>query len=115
MLPVFKYPGVYVEELPIAVHRIAGVATSIPAFVGWAPQGPVNQATLVESWQDFQTQFGGWHPHSHLGKTVHQFFSNGGRQAYIVRDGTAPLRGDADLAAVLKTAVQNIPVRWRHH
>jgi hypothetical protein len=113
MLPVFKYPGVYVEELPIAVHRIAGVATSIPAFVGWALQGPVNQATLVESWQDFQTQFGGWDPHSHLGHAVHQFFSNGGQQAYIVRAGI-PVGAEADLAALLKTATQKIPVHWRH-
>jgi phage tail sheath protein FI len=54
MLPVFNYSGVYVEELPIAVHRIAGVATSIPAFVGWAPQGPVNQATLWKVGRTFR-------------------------------------------------------------
>ena len=113
MLPIFTYPGVYVEELPSAVHRIAGVATSIAAFVGWAPQGPVNQATLVQSWQDFQTEFGEQNPHSYLGSAVKQFFSNGGQQAYIVRDGTTPLRGEADLAALLKTAIQNLPVRRR--
>ncbi len=111
MLPVLKYPGVYVEELPSAVHRVAGVATSIAVFVGWAPQGPVNQATLVLSWQDFQAQFGGW-DRSYLGKAVNQFFSNGGQQLYIVRAGI-PMQGEADLAALLKTAVQHIPLRWR--
>lgn len=113
MLPVFKYPGVYIEELPVPVHRIAGVTTSIPAFVGWALQGPVKQATLVQSWQDFQTQFGGRHPGSHLGNAVHQFFSNGGQQAYVVRVETASPQAEAALAALLKAAIQDIPPRWR--
>lgn len=48
MPPTFTYPGVYVEELPSGVHTITGVATSIAAFVGWAPQGPVERAVLIE-------------------------------------------------------------------
>jgi phage tail sheath protein FI len=79
------YPGVYIEELPSGVHTIAGVATSIASFIGWAPQGPVNQAKLVLSWSDFNTQFGGLDSRSLLGYAVSQFFTNGGQQAYIVR------------------------------
>ena len=114
MLPIYKYPGVYVEEIPSAVHGIAGVATPMAAFIGWAPQGPVKQATLVCSWQDFQTLFGGLNPNSYLGNAVKQFFSNGGQQAYISRTATAPLQGDADLAAFLKTVIQNLPVHRKH-
>lgn len=91
MPPTFTYPGVYIEELPSGVHTITGVATSIAAFVGWADQGPVNQATLVQSWSDFANQFGGLDSRSLLGYAVNQFFANGGQQAYIVRlvaDGT---------------------------
>ena len=58
-MPTLTYPGVYIEELPSAVHTITGVATSIAAFVGWAPMGSVTEATLVQSWSDFQNQFGG--------------------------------------------------------
>lgn len=29
MLPLPKYPGVYIEELPSALHRVVDVATSI--------------------------------------------------------------------------------------
>lgn len=92
-MPTFTYPGVYVEELSNGVHTITGVATSIAAFVGWAPQGPVNQATLVESWPEYEAAFGGFDTRSLLGYAVNQFFSNGGQQAYIVRlvwDGTLP-------------------------
>jgi hypothetical protein len=90
---VLNYPGVYIEELPSAVHTITGVATSIAAFVGWADQGPINEAALVLSFPDFTNQFGGLDSRSYLGYAVNQFFANGGQQAYIVRlawDGTLP-------------------------
>ena len=42
-MPVaLSYPGVYIEEVPSGVHSITGVATSITAFVGRAPRGPVD-------------------------------------------------------------------------
>lgn len=92
-MSAFTYPGVYIEELSSGVHTIAGVATSIAAFVGWAPQGPVTEATLVESWPEYQSLFGGLDSRSLLGYAVNQFFANGGQQAYIVRlvwDGSLP-------------------------
>ncbi|ABF39868.1 phage tail sheath protein [Candidatus Koribacter versatilis Ellin345] len=85
MPPTFTFPGVYIEEIPSGVHTITGVATSIAAFVGWAAQGPTDEATLVQSWADFANQFGGLDARSNLGYSVNQFFNNGGQQAYIVR------------------------------
>jgi phage tail sheath protein FI len=79
------YPGVYIEELPSGVHTITGVATSIAAFVGWAPKGPTNRAQLVFSWSDFNNHFGGMDSRSVLGYAVSHFFANGGTQTYIVR------------------------------
>src|ERR1700687_2019827 len=104
MPPVLNYPGVYIEELPSAVHTITGVATSIAAFVGWAAQGPTNQAVLVLSFSDFQNQFGGLDSNSHLGYAVNQFFANGGQQAYIVRiaDGSVKPAHSAAVGGTLK-------------
>jgi phage tail sheath protein FI len=85
MPPTLTYPVVYIEEIPSAVHTITGVATSIAAFVGWAPAGPTSKATLVQSFSDFANQFGGLDLRSLLGYSVNQFFGNGGQQAYIVR------------------------------
>lgn len=89
MPATLSYPGVYIEELSSGLHTITGVATSIAAFVGWATQGPTNKAVLVESWTEFQTQFGGLTNNNgipnYLGYSVNQFFSNGGSMAYIVR------------------------------
>jgi uncharacterized protein len=107
-MATYTYPGVYIEEIPSGVHTIAGVATSIGAFVGWAPQGSTTEAVLVQSFMDFQRQFGGLDSRSLLGYAVSQFFNNGGQQAYIVRlvqgtaittgTGTAPTNGYATIA-----------------
>ena len=85
MQPVMEYPGVYIAEVLYVVHCIPGVVTSVAVYVGWAPQGPVDQATLARNWRDFQRQFLGAGPPGHLGNAVHQFFSNGGQQVYISR------------------------------
>lgn len=113
MPATLTYPGVYIQEVPSGVHTITGVATSITAFAGWAPQGPTDEATLVESWSAFQTQFGGFSRSNglpnYLGYAVNQFFNNGGQQAYIVRlaadgnDGTVA----AALASVNLTDTNN--------
>ena len=84
-MPSYTYPGVYVQELPSAVHTITGVATSIAAFIGWAAQGATNEAVLMQSFPEFERQFGGLDARSLLGYAVNQFFGNGGQQAYIVR------------------------------
>jgi hypothetical protein len=76
---------VYIEELASVVHTITGAATSIGAFVGWAPRGSITEAVLVQSFSDYQRQFGGLDSRSYLGYAVNQFFNNGGQQAYIVR------------------------------
>jgi uncharacterized protein len=79
------YPGVYVEEIPSAVHTITGVATSIAAFVGYTDSGLDNRATEVLSFSDFERSFGGLASDSELSYAVQQFFLNGGSDAFIVR------------------------------
>ncbi len=91
-----SYPGVYIEEIPSGVRTITGVATSIAAFVGWAPKGPTDRAELVLNWSDFERKFGGLNSLSVLGHSVSHFFSNGGQRAYIVRLAA----DDADPGAV---------------
>ena len=53
------YPGVYIEELENPVKAIVGVSTSITAFVGSARQGPTNKPTLIHSFGEFESIFGG--------------------------------------------------------
>src|SRR5262245_66652558 len=79
------YPGVYIREIPSGVHTITGVATSITAFIGRAPRGPANAATVVNSFADYERQFGGLSCLSTMSFAVRHFFLNGGRPAIIVR------------------------------
>ena len=79
------YPGVYVEELPSGVHTITGVSTSVTAFAGVAPRGPINKAVHIFSFQDYQQSFGGLSKDLDMSYAVSQFFLNGGNEAWIVR------------------------------
>ena len=93
-----SYPGVYIEEIPSGVRTITGVATSIAAFVGWAAQGPTDEARRITSWEDFARSYGGLDPLSGLSYAVSHFFANGGQQAYVVR---LPSEGDLKATAGL--------------
>jgi hypothetical protein len=89
-MPVaLSYPGVYVEEIPSGVHTIIGVATSITAFIGRAPMGPVDSdpdgPVTINSFGDFQRTFGGLDPLYPMSYAVRDFYLNGGSQAIIVR------------------------------
>ena len=108
-MAAFAYPGVYIEEVPSAVHTITGVATSIAAFVGWAPRGPTNESVLVQSFMDFQRQFGGLDARSLLGHSVSHFFTNGGQQAYIVRLAQAALTTGTSTATEGQVAIPAAP------
>ena len=95
------YPGVYVEEVPGRPAPIAGVPTSIMAFVGRARLGPTDEPVMVAGFADFERLFGGLWQESTLGYAVQQYFANGGAKAIIVRvlgvsaDPVAELSGDA--------------------
>ncbi|WP_424887349.1 phage tail sheath family protein [Streptomyces sp. XH2] len=79
------YPGVYIQEVKSSVRTITGVPTSIAAFVGGAPRGPVDEPVRITSWADYETYFGGLDQGSPMSYAVYQFYQNGGSEAEIVR------------------------------
>lgn len=96
-MPVLTtYPGVYIEEIPSGVRTITGVATSITAFIGGAKRGPVNIATTINSFADYERIFGGLWLNSSVGYAVRDFYLNGGSQAIIVRLFGAPFASEED-------------------
>ncbi|MCQ4211117.1 phage tail sheath family protein [Streptomyces longispororuber] len=97
----FSYPGVYIEELESPVRPIVGAETSVTAFVGPTLTGPTTPTT-VESWDDFESQFGGLWRGSELSYAVYQFFLNGGAKAIVVRVGDAPEYARVDLGNEIK-------------
>ncbi|MGH7597778.1 MAG: phage tail sheath family protein [bacterium] len=79
------FPGVYIEEIPSGVRTIIGVSTSVTAFIGSAKRGPINKATRILSFADYERRFGGLAADSETSYAVRQFFVNGGSEAWMVR------------------------------
>jgi phage tail sheath protein FI len=108
------YPGVYIQEIPSGVRTIAAVATSITAFVGRAPLGPVEQPTDCFSFGEFIRRFGGLSAEFPLTYAVRDFFANGGSQALIVRlfrQGADEGRATATIGGSLNLIAAN-PGAW---
>ncbi len=79
------FPGVYIEEIPSGVRTITGVATSITAFIGRAQRGLTGDPVTINSFGDFERQFGGLGVDYPMSYAVRDFYLNGGQQAIIVR------------------------------
>jgi len=84
-VPQRNYPGVYVKEVSSGVHVIAGVNTSITAFVGRAAAGATNDPVTLTSFAEFERRFGGLDLASPMSYAVRDYFVNGGRVALVVR------------------------------
>src|SRR5262249_57166321 len=79
---------------------IAGVPTSIAAFVGATQAGPVAAPLIVHSFAAFEAQFGALAVELPLGYAVQQYFVNGGRDAVVARIvPSGPTLTDADLSS----------------
>jgi phage tail sheath protein FI len=94
-MPKYLRPGIYVEEVPSASKPIEGVGTSIAAFVGLAPGGPINVPLRVSNWGQFAKVYGDanepvngpFMQGAFLAHAVRGFFENGGALCWVVRVG----------------------------
>ncbi len=100
------YPGVYVQELPKVAGAIEQAETSVVAFVGPTPTGPMDKPVAVTSFADYAAQFGGLEPKSPVSFAVRLFFDNGGARAWIVRSDLTPPRVRGRRAPSLAGALQ---------
>ncbi|HET9621808.1 MAG TPA: phage tail sheath subtilisin-like domain-containing protein [Kofleriaceae bacterium] len=75
---------VIVEEEP-RIRAIPALPTAILAAVGITERGPVGQAVLVTSFEEFVDTFGGYTPNSDLALAIDGYFANGGQVAWVVR------------------------------
>src|SRR3954454_6627710 len=90
-------PGVYVEEVPAAQKPLEGGSTSVAAFVGLAPGGPVNNPMRIANWGQFASIFGDpsnpeagpFMQDAYLAHSVYGFFQNGGTLCWVIRIGAA--------------------------
>jgi len=114
-MPVYKTPGVYVEEISTLPPSVAEVATAVPAFIGYTELGPADTADpkvlRVATLLEFKTLFGAAQPLKFsvaapaapgaapvvqavaptsaftLYHAVSHYFKNGGGPCYVVSVG----------------------------
>ena len=111
--PLINGPGVYIQELTNPVQPIVGVPTSVAAFVGLAPQGVVDYPYQVNSWADYESQFGGLDSDYPLSYAVYLFFLNGGTTALVVRNNNpADTTAQATLTGSNIMLAANSPGTW---
>ena len=91
-MPSYLSPGVYVEEVPSGSASLSAGATAIAAFVGFTEKGPRTEAdpegetpTLVSSWAQFESLYGGFTRGTMLPHAVYGWFNNGGGVCYVAR------------------------------
>jgi uncharacterized protein len=99
----YQAPGVYSNIVSSGNKPIESVGSSTAAFIGQSEMGPINKATLVTSWGQYQKLFGGVAQGGHLAHGVYGFFLNGGSKAFINNVG-AKVEGQSeeDVAALIK-------------
>jgi phage tail sheath protein FI len=93
-MATYTTPGVYVKEIPARNKPIEGVSTSVAAFVGLAPGGPLNRAVKINDWSHFKRVYSNpakpnqpFMEGAYLAHAVQGFFANQGPQCWVVRVG----------------------------
>jgi phage tail sheath protein FI len=125
-MPTYLTPGVYVEEVSSGNKPIEGVATSVAAFIGLLPGGPIDKPMRISNWSQFATIFGDpqnpengpFMEGAFMAHSVYGYFQNGGALAWIVRVGSEsdspspraalPSATDKEVEALRAVALDNV-------
>lgn len=98
-MPTFLSPSVIVRETDASVFA-SNTSGIIPAFIGTAKKGPVNEPTIISSQAGFVETFGEPFIDSNLGYAVMAFLEQGDF-CYVLRVGVECAEGQAEgLASV---------------
>lgn len=108
----FQTPGVYYQRVDPGVGGITAIRTDVPGFVGIAERGPVDTPVPVQSWRQFQTQFGEVSGNAFLAYAVRGFFENGGSRCWIVRVANRDPLGGIATASLTLLGPDDAPI-WR--
>jgi len=96
----YKTPGVYVEEKSMLPPSVAGVATAVPAFIGYTEKPAKKSIQPITSLLEYQTIFGEGQALTIGAKgkfsgyeyalydSMRLFYDNGGGSCYVISIGT---------------------------
>jgi len=90
---------VLLTEEPPKFRLFPALSSSVTGIVGTAAWGPIGVPTLCTSLEEFDRTFGGYLGQFELALSARLFFSNGGRQLYVVRTCHYASANDAESMA----------------
>lgn len=93
-----RLPGVYFEDNPKIDRGLIISETGVPAFIGVASRGPLNEPVVVQSVNQFLRFFGDPVEGSYLYSSVWGFFMNGGTRCHVIRVAHVFRNGKTELA-----------------
>ncbi len=88
-----RAPGIYQTFDTVAPPPLVIANTRITGFVGITQKGPMNEATRLSNWDEFQELFG-LAADSYLAESVYGFFKNGGTDCWAVRVAHCAPKGE---------------------
>lgn len=91
-----RSPHAHIDQKPSGRHPVPGVETSTTVFLGGFARGPASEPVRARSLAEFEHTFGGTSELSEATMAVHQFFANGGSDAWILGASNSPRPVDAE-------------------
>ncbi len=99
-MPEYHVPGVYKQD--VYPDLPPGLYTGVPAFMGFAAQGP-DEPYMLRLGSQFEQVFGAPYSSGHLACAVRGFFENGGSLCYVLR-----LDGELAIADALRQGLEKL-------
>lgn len=132
MAPMYKTPGVYIEEIPKFPPSIAPVETAIPAFIGYTEKALQNgesltlKPTRIDSIAEYEELFGKGPSQNvdifldnnnnfvkgqaqsalYLYDSLRMFYANGGGKCYIISVGKYPASSTSILQSEMEDGLK---------
>ena len=103
-MTAYLSPGVYTKETDFSFY-VKQISTSACAMIGIAEKGPINEPTLVTSWEQFMRKFGSYIADGYLAYAARAFFDNGGQVLYVNRTAHYTDPADKTTLAAKKASV----------
>lgn len=88
-MPSYNAPGVYIHDVVSGIQSITLASSSVGILFGQTNNGIVNFPKKIGSWTEFVAEFANgldtpFLENSYLPYSVYGFFTNGGRELYVV-------------------------------
>ncbi|MGB0910744.1 MAG: hypothetical protein ACPGYT_10295, partial [Nitrospirales bacterium] len=88
MPEIIRIPGVSIQKPSLTHRAIKGVSTSTTVLIGSFPKGRAYTSTRIQSLRKCELAFGGLKQNNLCSLVASQFFTNGGKDLWVISTGS---------------------------